>query len=247
MEFGYEEDELAAKSSTEEIRARFDADVDRFSNLETGQAAAIDAPLMMDLISESAVKLTPRIERVLDVGCGAGNNSLMLFQKYASAFQSDLLDLSRPMLERAETRLKKAGIREVSTWHADIRQANLPAESFDVIIAAAVLHHLRDEEDWLSTFSKIFSLLRPGGSFWVSDLVSQETSTIHELIWKRYEMYLETLGGKAYCQRVMEYIALEDSPRPLTYQLDLMREVGFTHVEVLHKNSCFAAFGGLKS
>jgi tRNA (cmo5U34)-methyltransferase len=39
----------------------------------------------------------------------------------------------------------------------------------------------------------------------------------------------------------------EDSPRPVTYQLDLLRSVGFKTVELLHKNSCFAAFGGIKS
>ncbi|MGI6419673.1 MAG: hypothetical protein ACOX1P_28900 [Thermoguttaceae bacterium] len=33
------------KSTVDEIRQRFDADVERFSNLETGQSATIDAPL----------------------------------------------------------------------------------------------------------------------------------------------------------------------------------------------------------
>jgi hypothetical protein len=43
------------------------------------------------------------------------------------------------------------------------------------------------------------------------------------------------------------YIELEDSPRPVTWQLDLLRRVGFGQVELLHKNSCFAAFGAVKS
>jgi tRNA (cmo5U34)-methyltransferase len=30
------------------------------------------------------------------------------------------------------------------------------------------------------------------------------------------------------------------------FQLDLLRSVGFSDVEILHKNSCFAAFGGIK-
>lgn len=42
------------------------------------------------------------------------------------------------------------------------------------------------------------------------------------------------------------YIAHEDTPRPLLFQLDLLRSVGFTQVELLHKNSCFAAFGAIK-
>ena len=42
------------KSTVEEIRARFDNDVERFSNLETGQSATIDAPLALELIAEAA-------------------------------------------------------------------------------------------------------------------------------------------------------------------------------------------------
>ena len=52
---------------------------------------------------------------------------------------------------------------------------------------------------------------------------------------------------KDFKDKVIDYIEKEDSPRSVTYQLDLLRKVGFTHVELLHKNSCFAAFGAIKS
>ncbi len=42
---------IEKKLSLEEIRHRFDSDVERFSNLETGQTATIDAPLAMELIT----------------------------------------------------------------------------------------------------------------------------------------------------------------------------------------------------
>ena len=45
---------LEKKSTTKEIKKRFDNDVERFSNLETGQQAIIDAPLMMDLLAHAA-------------------------------------------------------------------------------------------------------------------------------------------------------------------------------------------------
>jgi tRNA (cmo5U34)-methyltransferase len=237
---------FSAKSTTDDIAARFDADVERFSNLETGQAATIDAPLSMQLITEAAVRLTPKIERVLDIGCGAGNNTLKLRGVYGKPFYSDLLDLSAPMLKRAKQRVSDAGIDKVTTWHADLREADLPKESYDVVLAAAVLHHLRDDDDWLAAFEKIISVLRPGGSFWITDLVVQETVPVHEMMWSLYGDYLERLGGVAYRQKVFEYIDREDSPRPVTYQLDLLRRVGFAHVELLHKNSCFAAFGAWK-
>jgi tRNA (cmo5U34)-methyltransferase len=47
--------------------------------------------------------------------------------------------------------------------------------------------------------------------------------------------------------QVFSYIEREDSPRPLTFQFDALRRAGFVQVEVLHKKSCFAAFGGVKS
>lgn len=66
------------------------------------------------------------------------------------------------------------------------------------------------------------------------------------MMWNRYGNYLTGLQDEAYRDRVFAYIDKEDSPRPVTYQLDLLRRVGFGHVELLHKNSCFAAFGAIK-
>ena len=54
------------------------------------------------------------------------------------------------------------------------------------------------------------------------------------------------IGGKEYRKKVLDYIAKEDSPRSMIYQLDLMKKVGFKSVEILHKNMCFGAFGGIK-
>jgi tRNA (cmo5U34)-methyltransferase len=236
---------LERKSTTEEIRTRFDADVERFSNLETGQQAIIDAPLAMELITQAAIAVTPRIRRVLDIGCGAGNNTLKLLQQ-RPGFASDLLDLSAPMLERAKTRVTEAGAKPVRTFHADFREAKLEA-GYDVILAAAVLHHLRDDADWEAAFRKIFTLLAPGGSVWITDKVEHEIPAVEEIMHQRYGRHLESLGGAAYREKVFAYVDREDSPRPLTYQLDLLRRVGFSAVDVLHKNSGFAAFGAVKA
>lgn len=96
---------LSEKSSNDEIRERFDGDVERFSDLSTGQAATIDAPLTMELITGAAVASTRRIAKVLDIGCGAGNNAIRLARAYEGVFDCDLCDLSLPMLERARERL----------------------------------------------------------------------------------------------------------------------------------------------
>lgn len=67
------------------------------------------------------------------------------------------------------------------------------------------------------------------------------------MMWEAYGEHLTKLKDEAYRDRVFEYIEKEDTPRPLGYQLDLLRRVGFRDVEILHKRSCFAAFGGVKA
>lgn len=236
---------LGQKSSLEQIRQRFDNDVERFSVLETGQKATIDAPLAMELITQAALAATPDARDLLDIGCGAGNNTLKLLQ-LRPHLNCALLDISQPMLNRAQQRVSAQSTGQVTTLQSDFRTANFPDGSFDLLIAAAVFHHLRDDQDWEKTFAKAFSLLRPGGSLWITDLVTQESDRIHALMWKRYGEYLVTIGGEKYRDDVMAYIDQEDSPRSVTYQLDLLRRVGFQQVEILHKNSCFAAFGAIK-
>ena len=235
------------KSTTAEIRARFDHDVERFSNLETGQSATIDAPLAMELITSAAIAATAPIERVLDIGCGAGNNTIKLRLALDDDFAVDLLDLSEPMLKRAADRLAQINGGQIGVIAADFREADLPECGYDVILAAAVLHHLRDDADWHDAFSKVFRLLRPGGSVWITDLVTHETAAVQEMMWSRYGEYLVSLKDPDYRDGVFKYIDREDSPRAVTYQLDLLRTVGFTQVELLHKNSCFAAFGAVKT
>ena len=236
---------LKLKSSIDEIRERFDNDVERFSNLETGQTATIDAPLAMELITQAAYNSTSNIQTVLDIGCGAGNNTVKLAQ-YISPFNCDLIDLSLPMLVKAQERISAVNTGKIRMFQGDFREVELPNERYDVILAAAVLHHLRDDQDWESAFRKIYQLTALGGSVWITDLVSHETEFIQAFMWKRYGEYLCSVGGKDYREKVFEYIHKEDSPRPVTYQLELLRKVGFNHVELLHKNSCFAAFGGCK-
>jgi len=237
---------MQQKSSVEEIRQRFDNDVERFSNLETGQSATIDSPLALELIAEAAAVSTPHATRLLDIGCGAGNYSLKLLERL-SQLEVTLVDLSRPMLERAEQRLRAAGCRKVTAIQADVRELELAPNSIDIIVAAAVLHHLRTDKEWQSVFDRFAAALAPGGSIWIFDLLDTATPALREMFQRRYGEYLVSLGGGDYRDKVFAYIEREDTPRSIVEQLDLLRLAGITRLEVLHKNGPFGAFGGSKA
>jgi tRNA (cmo5U34)-methyltransferase len=230
------------KSSVEEIRRRFDGDVERFSNLATGQVATVDALACLDLVARAAAAATPGAAEVLDIGCGAGNYSLKL-REHLPAARFTLVDLSQPMLTRAAERLGSS-IRE--TVAGDIRELQFAPGRFDVIVAAAVFHHLRTPAEWEATFAACHRWLKPGGSLWIFDLVAHEHPAIQALLWSGYGRYLEEQGGAAYRDKVLAYVEREDTPASLPAQLALLTRVGFAEVDVLHKHSCFAAFGGVR-
>src|ERR1041384_3141099 len=94
-----------SKSTVKEIRQRFNSDIERFSNLETGQSATVDAPLAMNLVTEATAATTPHAQDLLDVGCGAGNYTLKLLERLPN-LNVTLVDLSRPMLDRAIQRIQ---------------------------------------------------------------------------------------------------------------------------------------------
>jgi tRNA (cmo5U34)-methyltransferase len=233
------------KSTVDEIRRRFDADVERFANLDTGQSATVDAPLAMALVAQAAAAVTPQARHILDVGCGAGNYTLKLLERLPD-LDVTLIDLSQPMLDRATERVGRATSGSVRAVQGDIREVELTAQGFDMVLAAAVLHHLRTDSEWRAVFMAFHRALRPGGSVWVFDLVESSIPAVQQLMWRRYGEYLTRLKDDAYRDHVFAYVEREDTPRPLLFQLDLLREVGFARVDVLHKNVCFAAFGAVK-
>ena len=233
------------KSTIAEIRERFDKDVDRFSNLDIGQVSTIDAKITLELITEAARRLRPDADTLLDIGCGAGNYTLMMLSKLNN-LNCTMVDLSKPMLDKAFERVLQVSEKKPEIIQGDIRDIPLMENHFDIILAGAVLHHLRDDTDWEFTFRKLFNILKPGGCLMVSDLVTQDFETLNQFIWEKYGDYLENLGGKEYRDKVLDYVSKEDSPRSLNYQLNLMKKIGFRHAEIIHKNICFAAFAGIK-
>jgi len=237
---------MTTKSTVEEIRARFDNDVERFTCLETGQTAIPDAAVMLELVARAAAATAPHACDLLDIGCGAGNYSLKVLGALPN-LNVTLIDLSQPMLDRAVERVSARTNGKITTIQQDVRDLELESASRDVIVAAAVLHHLRTDDEWQTVFEKFYSWLRPGGSVWIADMIQYNDPNIRKMMWDRYGDYLVSFKDEAYRDHVFEYIEYEDSPQSLMYQLSLLQQVGFDEPVVLHHSYCGSAFGAVKS
>ncbi|MDR1962520.1 MAG: class I SAM-dependent methyltransferase [Planctomycetaceae bacterium] len=233
------------KITVEELRRQFVGEVDRFSNEQTGQTSSVDAPLILAMFETSIAKMAPNAKRLLDIGCGAGNFSLRIARKLPQ-LKLTLLDLSRPMLQKAEERLVTEGFTIEEIIQTDIAQAELPNEKFDLVVAAASLHHLRTKNDWKNVFDRIYRSLIPGGSFWMSDLIRHENETMEALQKERYADYLTGLRDQAYQQQVFEYIDRSDTPETLPFLIHTLENAGFHQIDIMHKNMVFAALVAVK-
>jgi tRNA (cmo5U34)-methyltransferase len=123
-----------------------------------------------------------------------------------------------------------------------MRQLSFAPDSFDVILAGQTLHHLRDDADWQKMFKRLHQWLRPGGVLFVADYTAFDDPAIQKLMMSRYAGHLETLGGVEFRDRVFAHCEIEDSPRSVKYQFDLLRQTGFQDYDILHRNSVFTAF-----
>lgn len=236
-----------SKSSVEEIRARFDADVERFSQLETGQVAAMDSAYCLQLMADACGALHPQATSLLDLGCGAGNYSLKVLEAIPTLREIHLVDLSGPMLTRAQERLQQATAAMSFLYQTDMRELEFEEAVFDLIVTSAALHHLREKQEWVSMFEKLYRWLKPGGSVWIYDLLAEDSPELEILNRKRYSDYLVGLKGEAYRDQVFAYIEKEDTPRSLEFQIGLLQRVGFGRVHILHRHACFGMFGAVKS
>lgn len=233
------------KSTVNEIRDRFDHDVERFSNLDTGQATVPDSKYMWELVSQTASVVTPHAKDMLDLGCGAGNDSLYMLRQIPN-MNVTLVDLSQPMLSRASQRLGDSFAGQVTTHQSDVRDFDMGENQYDIIVAGFVLHHLRSDEQWQMMSQNIHRALRVGGSFWLVDMFDYDQPDIQKAMWQRYGDFLIELDNEAYRDKVFAYIQKEDSPRPVGFVTDQLQKAGFNSVEILHKKLHFAAMGAIR-
>lgn len=184
---------------------------------------------------------SPAAARLLDIGCGAGNFSLHLASGLPLSGIT-LIDLSRPMLDRATERLQGTTPAALEAKQGDIRDLEIGDARFDVIVAGAVLHHLRGEEEWEAVFLKIRRALSPGGLFAVYDLIDHDSPGVRRVMWDYYRKYLVDTLGEQTAQGVFRVLDTEDSPRGLMWQIRLLDRCGFSNIEIVHKHAAFAAF-----
>ena len=156
------------------------------------------------------VQLNPG-DVVLDLGSGGGIDVLLSAKRVGPAGKAYGLDMTDQMLTLANENKRKAGAGNVEFLKGEIENIPLPDNSVDVIISNCVINLSADKDRVLR---EAFRVLRPGGRFAVSDVVTR--GFISEEIRKSVLLWVGCLAG-----------ALDE-----TEYREKLTAAGFTQIEI---------------
>lgn len=115
-------------------------------------------------------------ETVLDLGCGRGTETLEAARLVGTTGWAWGLDVTPKMVEAASQRAAEAGVKNVRFLIGNMEAIPLQDQSVDAVLSNCAINHV---EDKAAVYREIFRVLREGGRFVVSDIMTDEPLPDH--------------------------------------------------------------------
>ena len=129
-------------------------------------------------------------DTVVDLGSGAGNDVFIARSIAGDKGKIIGIDFTEEMIEKANLNKEKLGYDNIEFIYGDIEYLPIDADTADVVVSNCVLNLVPDKD---KAFSEICRILKPGGHFSISDIVT--TGELPESIKKVAELYAGCVSG----------------------------------------------------
>ena len=113
-------------------------------------------------------------DTVLDLGCGAGMDSILAARRVGPTGRVVGVDMTEAMVEKAKANAEAAGVTNVEFHHGEADRLPLADGSVDVVISNGVFNLCLDKPKVLA---EVFRVLRPGGRIQMADILLDDGVT----------------------------------------------------------------------
>jgi SAM-dependent methyltransferase len=109
-------------------------------------------------------------ERVLDLGCGAGTDTLVAVQMVGADGRVTGIDMTAAMLAKARSAAAEMGVTNVEFVEGEAERLPFADGSFDVVVSNGVIDLIPDKD---AVFAELNRVLPPGGRIQIADVTIQ--------------------------------------------------------------------------
>jgi arsenite methyltransferase len=153
-------------------------------------------------------------EKILDLGCGRGEETLQAAHMVGSDGLATGMDLTEAMVIKARANAEQVGAGNAEFVQGDIEALPFPDNRFDGVMSNCVINHAPDK---LKVYREIRRVLREGGRFVVADAVTKES--LPENVKNDPQAWAQCYGG-----------AITESE-----YLEAIQKAGFSEVYILSR------------
>jgi tRNA (cmo5U34)-methyltransferase len=180
-------------------------------------------------------------ERVLELGCGSGNVSLRLAERWPHAALT-FVDAAPEMLELTRARLVDAepDIADRAQFLAErFEDLTLEPGTVDVVVASLSLHHVVDVS---VVYRRIAPMLTAGARLVMLDGLRGRTPLEHDVHMARWSAFWHQPGNLSAdeIRDMREHIAQHDHYRSLREHFDMLTAAGFSDPDCVWRDGVFA-------
>lgn len=194
-------------------------------------------PRYDEMIARLLDYLPTSARRVLELGSGTGNLSLLLADSLPRA-ELTLVDGSDEMIAVVRSRVEESASRStnrITCVQSRFEDLDFPARSFDLVVSSISLHHV---EDKARLYASVRSFMPAGGRFCFADQIRGEPESNHQLNWERWLEFCREPGNctPEEIDSLLQHAAAHDHYTTLAEHTALLARAGFSEIDCVWRN-----------